>query len=157
MNFIFRDQSKNWISFNSNLQNKSIKYILKGQCHKKVFEMSPWSSSLDLDKWAHTLFPFNNRCLHRVFIDVKTESSYPADFATTWYIIHWWVLALHAMAGSTFGISRPSQCNMPIDLKPGHSKISQNLPAVAYWANPLGKAHCDSRDMPLYKWPQSAN
>jgi hypothetical protein len=35
------------------------------------------------------------------------------------------VLAIRAMAGATVGISRPSQCNMPIDYKPGRSKIRQ--------------------------------
>jgi hypothetical protein len=37
---------------------------------------------------------------------------------------------------------------MPTDLKPGHSKIRQNLPAVAYWAKPLGISRCDGGDMP---------
>jgi hypothetical protein len=31
--------------------------VLKGQCHKMVVEMSPWSSSLGLNKWPCTLFP----------------------------------------------------------------------------------------------------
>jgi hypothetical protein len=37
---------------------------------------------------------------------------------------------------------------MPMDYKPGHSKIRQNLPAVAYRAKFLGISLCDGRDMP---------
>jgi hypothetical protein len=52
----------------------------------------------------------------------------------TWHLIHWQVLALRAMVGLTVGISWPSQCDIPTDLKPGGSKILQNLPAEAYQA-----------------------
>jgi hypothetical protein len=37
---------------------------------------------------------------------------------------------------------------MPTDLKLDHSKICQNLPAVAYRAKLLGISRCDGRDMP---------
>jgi hypothetical protein len=50
--------------------------------------------------------------------------------------------------GATVGISRLSQRDMPIDLKPGRSKIRQNLLAVAYQAKPLGISRCDDHDMP---------
>jgi hypothetical protein len=66
----------------------------------------------------------------------------------TWHLIHWQVLALCAIVGVMVDISRTSQCDMPTDLKPGCSKIPQNLPAVAYRAKPLGLSHCDGRDMP---------
>jgi hypothetical protein len=53
------------------------------------------------------------------------------------------------MFGATVGILQPSQRDMPIDLKPGCSKIRKNLPVVAYPAKPLGISRCDdSRDMP---------
>jgi hypothetical protein len=55
------------------------------------------------------------------------------------------------MVEVTFGISRPLQHNMPTDLKPGSSKIRQNLLAVAYRyrAKPLGILRCDGHDMPM--------
>jgi hypothetical protein len=37
---------------------------------------------------------------------------------------------------------------MPTELKAGHSKIRQNLLAVAYRAKPLGILHCDGCNMP---------
>jgi hypothetical protein len=40
------------------------------------------------------------------------------------------------MVGVAFGISLPSQRDMPADLKLGRSKIRQNLLAVAYWQTP---------------------
>jgi hypothetical protein len=52
------------------------------------------------------------------------------------------------MAGATIRISQASQSYMPIDLKPGRSKICQNLPAVAYQAKPLGMSSYDGRNMP---------
>jgi hypothetical protein len=57
-------------------------------------------------------------------------------------------LALCAMVGATVGISRPSQHNMPKDLKPGRSKIPQNMRAVANRAKPLGISRCDGCDKP---------
>jgi hypothetical protein len=72
------------------------------------------------------------------------------DFAMTWHLIHWRVLALHSMVGATVGISRPSQHDMPTDLKPGRGKIRQNLPAMAYRAKPLGILRCGD-------WPQLEN
>jgi hypothetical protein len=42
------------------------------------------------------------------------------------------------MVGATVGILLPSQRDMPTDLKPGLSKIRQNLPAVVYLAKPIG-------------------
>jgi hypothetical protein len=53
------------------------------------------------------------------------------------------------MVGATIVISLPSQRDMPTDLKPGDSKIRQNLPAVANQAKLLGISHCDGRDMPM--------
>jgi hypothetical protein len=49
------------------------------------------------------------------------------------------------------------QCHMAVtaryantvDLKPGHSKLRQTMPAVAYRATPLGISRCDGRDMPM--------
>jgi hypothetical protein len=67
----------------------------------------------------------------------------------TWHLIHQPVLALRAMVGGTVSISKPSQHDMPTDLKPGHSKIHQNLPAVAYWQKPLGISCCDGRNMTM--------
>jgi hypothetical protein len=72
-----------------------------------------------------------------------------ADFAMTWHLIHWRVLAIRAIVGAIIGISRLSPCDMPTDMKPGHCKIRQNLQAVAYWAKPLGMSRCDSNDMPM--------
>jgi hypothetical protein len=63
-------------------------------------------------------------------------------------LIYGRVLAICAMVGATVGILRPSQRNMPTDLKPGSSKFRQNLPAVAYREKPLGISRCDGRDMP---------
>jgi hypothetical protein len=54
-------------------------------------------------------------------------TSDPADFATTWHLIHWRFLALRATVWVTVGISRQAQ-----------KKTRQNLPAVAYRAKPLG-------------------
>jgi hypothetical protein len=65
----------------------------------------------------------------------------------TRHLIYWRVLALSAMVGATIGILRPSQRDMPTDLKPGHSKICQNLLAVAYRAKPHGISCCDGHDM----------
>jgi hypothetical protein len=53
------------------------------------------------------------------------------------------------MVIATVGISRPSQHDKPTDLKPGCSKIRQNLPAVAYGAKPLGISRCDGCYMPM--------
>jgi hypothetical protein len=52
------------------------------------------------------------------------------------------------MVGVTIGILRPSQPDMPTDLKPGRSKIRQNLLAVTYRAKPLGISRCDGHNMP---------
>jgi hypothetical protein len=52
------------------------------------------------------------------------------------------------MVWVTVGILRPSQRDMPTDLKPGGCKIRQNLPAVEIRARPLNKSHCDGHDMP---------
>jgi hypothetical protein len=96
---------------------------------------------------AHPFFHLKiarlNATLHRV------RSSDPADFVTTRHLIHWWVLALRAIVGETVGISWSSQHDMPIDLKPGCSKISQNLLSAAYRAKPLGISRCDSHDIPM--------
>jgi hypothetical protein len=43
---------------------------------------------------------------------------------------------------------RPSQHDMPTDLKLDCSKIRQNLPAVAYRAKPHGISRRDGCDMP---------
>jgi hypothetical protein len=51
------------------------------------------------------------------------------------------------MVGGTIGISRPSQSDMPTDLKLDCGKIHQNLSAVAYWAKPLGILHHDIHNM----------
>jgi hypothetical protein len=53
------------------------------------------------------------------------------------------------MVGVTVGISRLSQRDIPTDLKPGNSKIHQNLPAVAYQAKSLGISRFDGRNMPM--------
>jgi hypothetical protein len=66
----------------------------------------------------------------------------------TRHLYHWGVLANRAMVGVTVGISQSSQRDMPTDFKPGHSKIRQNLLAVAYQAKSLGISWCDGRDMP---------
>jgi hypothetical protein len=132
--------------------------LLKGQCHEVVVET----------KDREPFFPQQNRPFQSyslyssTSIYVKTSSPDPADFAMTWHLIHWRVLALRAMVGATFGISQPSQHDMPTDLKLGLCKIRQNLQAVAYWAKSLGISRCDSCDMPtvaqqLCEWPQSAN
>jgi hypothetical protein len=52
------------------------------------------------------------------------------------------------MVGATVGILWPSQLDMPMDLKPGRSKIGLNLLAVAYRAKLLGISHCDDGNMP---------
>jgi hypothetical protein len=58
------------------------------------------------------------------------------DFAITWLLTYWRVLAIRAMVGATVDISGP-----------GRSKIRQNLPSVAYLAKPIGIGCCDGRDM----------
>jgi hypothetical protein len=52
------------------------------------------------------------------------------------------------MVGATVGILQPSQRDMPKDMKPGCSKIHQNLSAVAYQAKILGISRCDGCDIP---------
>jgi hypothetical protein len=59
------------------------------------------------------------------------------------------VLALCALVGVTVGISRPSQRDVPKDLKPGRIKICQNLLTVAYRSKALVISCCDGRDMPI--------
>jgi hypothetical protein len=54
------------------------------------------------------------------------------------------------MVEVTVGISWPSQFDMPIDLKPRHSKILQKLLGVAYQAKSLGILGCDGRAMPTF-------
>jgi hypothetical protein len=76
----------------------------------------------------------------------------------TRHLIHWRVLALHAMVGATVGISLPSQQDISTGLKPDGSKIYQNLPAVAYWAYGAVMATiCQRSPQPLCQWPQLAN
>jgi hypothetical protein len=70
-------------------------------------------------------------------IYVKSGPPDPADFATTWHLIHWRFLALCAMVWATVVILRPAQ-----------KKPCQSLPAVAYRAKPLGISRCDVRDRP---------
>jgi hypothetical protein len=53
------------------------------------------------------------------------------------------------MVEVTIGISRPSQHGMPTELKPGRSKICQNLLSVAYQAKLLGILRYDGCDMPM--------
>jgi hypothetical protein len=80
---------------------------------------------------------------------VKTGFPDQADFAMIRHLIHWRVLALRTLVGATIGTSRPSQRDMQTDLKPGHSKIRQNLPAVTYRAKPFGISRCDGRKRPM--------
>jgi hypothetical protein len=111
-------------------------------------------------------FPLKNRpsqsysLYSSASIFVKIGSPDPADFVMTWHLIHWRVLALCAMVGTTVGISRSSQRNMPTDLKPDCSKIHKNLPAVAYRAKPCAVTYravttaiYQRSPQPLCKWP----
>jgi hypothetical protein len=66
----------------------------------------------------------------------------------TWHLIRWRVLAICEIVGATVGVSLTSQRDMPIDEKPGRSKIRQNLPAVAYRAKSLGISRCEGHNMP---------
>jgi uncharacterized membrane protein YfcA len=67
-----------------------------------------------------------------------TTSPIGSPLAMTRHLIHWRVLALCTIVGVTVGILQLSQRDMPTDLKLGHSKIRQNLPAVG--CSILGKA-----------------
>jgi hypothetical protein len=82
---------------------------LKGQCHEIVVEIKPWSGRLGLNKRSRALFFAKNHTSQSynpyssTSIYVKSGSPDPADFAMTRHLIHWQVLALHAMVGLTIG------------------------------------------------------
>jgi hypothetical protein len=76
----------------------------------------------------------------------------------TWRLNFWQVLTINTMVGATVGISRPSQHDMPVDQKPGRSKMRQICRLWHIGQSPLAHravtaAICQS-PQPLHELPQ---